>query len=74
MKVNSWGVKVQNASGNLIDTIYGSTITSDANIYSFKASDGVTWEKGYIYTVFFDLSNTTKTNGIIWVDKITLSE
>lgn len=74
MKVNSWGVKVQNASGNLVDTVYGGTITSKANIYSFKASDGVTWEKGYIYTVFFDLSNTTKTNGVIWVDKITLSE
>lgn len=74
MKVNSWGVKVQNASGNLVDTVYGGTITGDANIYTFKASDGVTWEKGYKYTVFFDLSNTTKTNGVIWVDKITLSE
>lgn len=72
--VNSWGVKVYSDSyTTLIDTVVGGTITAKtAQTLSLIPSSA--WDAGNYYEVYFDLTNTTSTNGIIWVDKIQFVE
>lgn len=74
MSVNSWGVEVYSDEdlSELVDYVEGDAITKQDQTVEFFPSDGVTWEAGYYYCINWDLANTTKTNGIIWVDKITL--
>ena len=74
MKVNSWGVYVYSDSNmaTQIDYVAGGTITNSAKTFDFYPSAGITWASGYYYKVSWDLANTTSTNGIVCVDKITL--
>lgn len=74
MKVNSWGVYVYSDSNmaTQIDYVAGGTITRNAATFDFYPSDDITWASGYYYKVSWDLANTTTTNGIVCVDKITL--
>ena len=74
MSVNSWGVYVYSNSdmSNLIDYVAGGTITTSEGSFDFTPSDGKTWAKNYYYKVSWDLANTSTTNGIVFVDKITL--
>lgn len=74
MSVNSWGVYVYSdkAMTTQVDYVVGGTITKNAATFGFKPSAGKTWGKGYYYKVSWDLANSTTTNGIVCIDKITL--
>lgn len=74
--VNSWGVKVYSGSyttATLVDTVVGGAMTKKtAQTLSLIPSSA--WDAGSYYEVYFDLANTTTTNGIVWVDKIQFVE
>ncbi len=74
MAVTSWGVYVYSDSEmeTQIDYVAGGTITSSEGTFNFSPSAGKTWASGYYYKVSWDLTNTTTSNGIVCVDKITL--
>ena len=79
--VTQWGVKVYSDASmtTQIDGSYLSTLTkpTEAISYSFTPSEGymeahdtTEWATGSYFKVFFDCTNTSSTNGIIWVDKV----
>lgn len=72
--VNSWGVKVYSDSyATLVDTVVGGAMTvKTAQTLSLIPSSA--WDAGSYYEVFFNLANSTTTNGIVWVDKIQFVE
>ena len=74
MSVNSWGVYVYSDEEmeTQIDYVAGGTITNSEGSFDFTPSTGKTWASGYYYKVSWDLANTSTSNGIICVDKITL--
>lgn len=76
MSVNSWGVYVYSDSKmtTQVDYVAGGTITNSEGSFDFTPSAGKTWNAKYYYKISWNLANTTTTNGIICVDKITLSE
>ena len=76
MSVNSWGVYVYSDENmtTQIDYVAGGTIDKTAKVFEFTPSEGTVWAANNYYKVSFDLANTTTTNGIIWLDKITFVE
>ena len=74
MSVNSWGLYVYSDASltTQVDYVAGGTITNSEGSFDFTPSTGVTWTANYYYKVSWDLANTTTTNGIVCVDKITL--
>ena len=76
MKVNSWGVYVYSDANmtNQVDYVAGGTITNNAAVFELTPTSGSAWSANNYYKVSFDLANTTTTNGIIWLDKITFVE
>ena len=72
MSVNSWGVTVYRdaAMSQLVDSVNGSSISNAAATYTLTPSTGEYWHAGMYYKVFFDLANTSTTNGIIYLQKI----
>ncbi|MCK9333358.1 MAG: hypothetical protein M0Q19_09355, partial [Candidatus Cloacimonetes bacterium] len=75
MGITQWGVHVYSDSGysTLIDTVIGGTMTGlTAETLSLVPSSS--WPADSYYEVFFNLTNTTTTNGIIWLDKIQFVE
>ncbi len=74
MSVNSWGLYVYSNSEMTaqVDYVAGGTITNNEGSFDFIPSTGITWAANYYYKVSWDLANTTGTNGIVCVDKITL--
>ena len=73
MGVTSWGLFVYSDSAmqTQVDSVSGGTITANEGTFTFEPSAGKTWAKGYYYKVSWTLTNTTTTNGIVCVDKIT---
>lgn len=72
--VNSWGVKVySDAYTTVVDTVIGGTMTAKT-AQTLSLIPGSAWSAGRYYEVYFDLANTTGTNGIVWVDKIQFVE
>ena len=76
MKVNSWGVYVYSDANmtNQVDYVSGGTITKNAAVFELIPTSGSAWSANNYYKVSFDLANTSTTNGIIWLDKITFVE
>ena len=74
MSVTSWGVYVySNASMTTqVDYVAGGTITSNEGSFDFEPSEGKTWASGSYFKVSWTLANTTTTNGVVCVDKITV--
>jgi len=74
MSVNSWGVYVYSdkTMETQVDYVAGGTITSAEGSFVFKPSTGKTWKNCYV-KVSWNLANTTTTNGIVCVDKITIA-
>ena len=73
MDCSEWGVKVYSdlACTNLLYTVTSSvTITGAAQVVTLKPVPGQPWKAGYGIQVYWNLSNTGSTNGIIWVSKI----
>lgn len=76
MSVKSWGVYVYSDKEmtTQVDYVAGGTITKTEGSFDFTPSAGKTWNANYYYKISWDLANTTTTNGIVNVDKITLHE
>ena len=76
MSVNSWGVYVYSDANmtQQVDYVAGGTIAKTAATFEFVPTTGTVWSANYYYKVSFDLANTSTTNGIIWLDKITFVE
>lgn len=82
MSVTSWGVEVYSNSTltTKIDTAKGGgTITASEGTFTFTPSDDycttnsrTTWPTGSYFKVTWTLANTTTTNGIVCVDKVTV--
>jgi len=74
MSVKSWGVYVYSdkAMNTQVDYVAGGTITNSEGTFDFTPSEGKVWSAGYYYKVSWNLVNTTTTNGVVCVDKITL--
>ena len=72
MGINEWGVKVYKdaACSDLLYTVKGGEITGDAQELIVKAESGKPWKEGYHIQVYWDLTNSTSTNGIVFVNKI----
>lgn len=71
--VNSWGVYVYSDSNlsTQIDYVEGKNFTAKkAETISLIPSNNITWNAGLYYKITFDLTNTTKTNGIICINDI----
>ena len=76
MSVKSWGVYVYSDAKmtNQVDYVAGGTITKNAAVFELTPTSGSAWSANNYYKVSFDLANTSTTNGIIWLDKITFVE
>lgn len=75
MSVNSWGVYVYSDSSlsTQIDYVAGGTISNGENkVFTFTPTTGTKWADDSYFKVSWDLANTSTTNGIIWVDNISL--
>ena len=74
MSVKSWGVYIYSdvAMETQVDYVAGGTITNKADSFSFKPTEGKTWQNCYV-KVSWDLANTTSTAGIVCVDKVTIN-
>ncbi len=73
MDVNEWGVKVySDASCSTLLYTAASTdlITGDEESFTVYPGEGQTWSPGNYIQVYWDLVNSTSTNGIIFVNKI----
>lgn len=72
MSVNSWGLYVYSDSAltTQIDSVAGGTITTTATDFDFVPTSGSSWAAGSYFKVWFNLANTTSTNGIICIDTI----
>mgnify|MGYP002623853956 CR=1 FL=1 len=72
MSMNSWGVKVYSdlECTNLLYTVQGGEFGNDYAVLTVSAKEGNPWLAGYAIQVYWDLVNTTTTNGIVWVEKI----
>lgn len=73
MSVNSWGVYIYSdkAMKTQVDYVAGGTITKNEGSFSFKPTEGKTWQNCYV-KVSWDLANTSSTNGIVCVDNVTI--
>lgn len=76
MSVNSWGLYVYSDKEmtQQVDFVAGGTISNEEGTFEFKPSSGSTWATGVYFKVSWDLANTTSTNGIILIDKITVKK
>ena len=76
MSVTSWGVYVYSDSSmnTQVDYVAGGTITNSEGSFDFEPTAGKTWASGSYFKVSWDLANTTTTNGVVCVDKITVYE
>ena len=72
MSCNNWGVKVYSdlACTNLLYTVNGGTIAKTAQELTINAESGNQWSAGYAIQVYWNLANTSTTNGIVLVSKI----
>ncbi len=72
MSCNNWGVKVYSdlACNNLLYTVNGGTIAKTAQELTINAESSKSWSAGYAIQVYWDLANTSTTNGIVLVSKI----
>ena len=76
MSVNSWGLYVYSDKEmtHQVDFVAGGTISNEEGTFEFKPSSGSSWASGVYFKVSWDLANTTTTNGIVVVDKITVKK
>ena len=76
MKLNSWGLYVYSDSAmtSQVDYVAGDTITNAAALFEFTPTSGTTWPANSYFKVDFDLANTSTTNGIIWLDNVSIWE
>lgn len=76
MGVTSWGVYVYSDSAmtSRVDYVAGGTITENAALFEFTPTNGTAWPANSYFKVVFVLTNTSGTNGIIWLDNVSIWE
>lgn len=76
MGLTSWGVYVYSDANmtNQVDYVAGGTITKSAQLFTFTPSTGTTWPANSYFKVKFVLTNTSSTNGIVWLDNVKVYE
>ena len=74
MSVTSWYLVVASDAdfSNIIDTVYGEAITKTGATYVFEPTDAEYWPENSYYKVKFEVTNTTTTNGIVYLQKVDL--
>lgn len=72
MSANDWGAKVYSdlACTQLLYTVTGEAIDANGCVLTLKPEEGKPWEAGSVIMVYWNLANTSSTNGIVLVDKI----
>lgn len=72
MSINDWGLKVfaDAAKSELLYTIDGGDFGKETTSITLKPLAGKPWLAEYSYQIYWDLTNTTKNNGVIFVSKI----
>ncbi len=72
MSANEWGAKVYSdlACTQLLYTVTGGDIDANGCTLTLTPESGKPWEAGSVIRVYWDLANTSSTNGIVLVDKI----
>ena len=72
MSCNEWGVKVYSdlACTDLLYTVTGEAIAAGGCTLTLAPEAGQVWKAGYGFRVYWNLANTSSTNGIVLVDKI----
>ena len=72
MSANEWGAKVYSdlACTQLLYTVTGGDIDANGCVLTLTPESGKPWEAGSVIRVYWDLANTSSTNGIVLVDKI----
>ena len=72
MSCNDWGVKVYSdlACTDLLYTVTGEAIAANGCTLTLTPEAGQVWKAGYGFRVYWNLANTSSTNGIVLVDKI----
>jgi len=72
MSCNDWGVKVYSdlACTQLLYTVTGEAIAANGCTLTLAPEAGQVWKAGYGFRVYWNLANTSSTNGIVLVDKI----
>ena len=72
MSANDWGAKVYSdlACTQLLYTVTGEAIDANGCVPTLKPEEGKPWEAGSVIMVYWNLANTSSTNGIVLVDKI----
>lgn len=76
MSVNEWGVDAYSANDyaetNRLGIVPGSTISnvSDTITIDISEANSTWWAAGNYLRVYWNLTNTTTSNGIIWIDKV----
>ena len=56
---------------NIVDTVdVGSVTAKTAKEYIFQPTSGTSWDANLYYKIEFVVTNTSGTNGIVWVDSI----
>ena len=74
MSINEWGITTLNQDGSVDETytISNSIITNISLIFIFVVSDNLAphFSAGHYFQIYWDLANTTTTNGMIWIDKV----
>lgn len=60
------------AYSNQIDYIGEKAVKSTAELFTFEPSNGVSWPENSYFKVVFTCTNTTTTNGIVWLDNVSI--
>lgn len=57
---------------NQIDYIGEKEVKSTAELFEFEPTNGVSWPANSYFKVVFTCTNTTTTNGIVWLDNVSI--
>lgn len=60
------------ALSNQVDYIGDKTITNSAELFSFTPTNGVSWPANSYFKVVFNCTNTSTTNGIVWLNNVSI--
>lgn len=57
---------------NQVDYIGEKSVTSSAELFEFEPTNGVSWPSNSYFKVVFTCTNTTTTNGIVWLNNVSI--
>lgn len=55
-----------------VDSTAAVTVTKSAALLEFEPTNGVSWPANSYYKVVFNCTNTSSTNGIVWLDNVSI--